>query len=125
VNLLLDTHVLLWAASDVAKLSSTARNALRTAATKAVVSAASVWEIAIKRATGKLDAPDNLFDVLDRMSLTFLPVEAKHAWAVQDLPPLHSDPFDRLLVTQAKMEDLTLMTRDKRLADYGVAVWIV
>lgn len=125
MNLLLDTHVLLWAASDAAKLPTAARDVLRNSATKAVVSAASIWEIAIKRAIGKLDAPENLFDVLGQMSLTFLPIEAKHAWAVQTLPPVHGDPFDRLLVTQAKIENLTLMTRDKRLADYGVAVWIV
>jgi len=125
VSVLLDTHVLLWAASEPQKLRQPARDALRNAATKVVVSAASIWEIAIKRSIGKLTAPDDLLDVLNRMSLTYLPIDMKHAWAVQDLPPLHGDPFDRLLVTQAKMENLTLMTRDKRLGDYGIAVWIV
>lgn len=125
MSLLLDTHVLLWAASEPQKLHLPARDALRKAATKAVVSAASIWEIGIKRTIGKLTAPDDLLDVLDQMSLTYLPINMEHASAVQDLPPLHGDPFDRLLVSQAKIENLTLMTRDKRLGDYGIAVWIV
>lgn len=125
MKLLIDTHILLWAVADAAKLSEAARQALKTTSNEVFVSAASIWEIAIKRAVGKLKAPDGIMDALALMSIRLLPIEARHAWAVQDLPRLHGDPFDRLLVTQAKLEDLTLMTRDKKLADYGVAVWIV
>jgi PIN domain nuclease of toxin-antitoxin system len=86
------------------------------------VSAASVWEIAIKRSLGKLTAPDDLPNRIADEGFAWLPVSAAHAWQVRDLPAHHRDPFDRLLIAQALVERLPIITADARLSDYGVEV---
>jgi PIN domain nuclease of toxin-antitoxin system len=84
------------------------------------VSAATAWEITIKRALGKIDAPDNLDEELARHRFQSLPITISHALAVGELPRHHNDPFDRILVAQSKVEDLTLVTRDENVKMYDV-----
>ncbi|TPJ75702.1 type II toxin-antitoxin system VapC family toxin [Mesorhizobium sp. B2-6-2] len=118
---LADTHIILWSISDDRRLSEHHRAIL---ASEAVVfaSAASVWEIAIKRSIGKLQAPDDLPALLPRMRFQPLAVTLQHAHAVGDLPPHHGDPFDRLLIAQAQMEKLAILTSDPNFARYQVAL---
>lgn len=85
------------------------------------VSAASAWEVAIKTALGKLHAPDGLEAVLVDAGFVALPITVRHALGVRDLPDLHQDPFDRLLVAQARIEGFALVTRDAHLRQYGVS----
>jgi PIN domain nuclease of toxin-antitoxin system len=115
-GLLLDTHVLLWLLDDNPRLGLDARE-LITASSAVYVSAASTWELAIKAAIGKLKLtlPDDLDDAIDRSALRDLPVTRRHTLA-SDLTALpHKDPFDSLLVAQAKVERLTLLTADEKL----------
>lgn len=120
---LLDTHVLLWWIDDDPKLRTDTRKTVTNPDHDIVVSAASIWEAAIKRAVGKLcfETPV-LLDTLRRGGLRVLPITAQHALAAGDLPRHHDDPFDRMLVAQAMAEDLTVITRDVRLRAYPVAI---
>ena len=121
MRLLLDTHILLWWLAENPKLSMTAR--ARIAEAEIVyVSAASVWEMAIKVSTGKLRAPEDLEKQLRRHGFEQLPVSVHHALGVATLPRHHADPFDRMLVAQASFESLTLVTADPQLAVYGVPI---
>jgi PIN domain nuclease of toxin-antitoxin system len=86
-----------------------------------VVSAASVWEVSIKQANGRLDAPDDLISAIAD-EFTTLPMTADHAMAAGRLPAHHSDPFDRMLIAQAMLEGLTLVSVDRRFADYDIAL---
>jgi len=122
VRLLLDTHTLLWWLSDDASLSETARTSISAPDADVAVSAASAWEIAIKRALGKLAAPDDLESQLSRHRFTPLGITVAHALLAGSLPRHHDDPFDRMLVAQARMERMTLVTRDARIGLYGVPV---
>ena len=118
---LLDTHVLLWWLDDPELLSEPARSAIIEPDNRAIVSVASVWEIAIKTALGKLEAPDDLEDMIEDAGFELMSITYPHAWTVKNLPlEQHKDPFDRLLVAQAKVEGLTLITRDVHLGTYGV-----
>lgn len=119
---LVDTHVVLWWLTDDPALSSRARDALADPANEPLLSAASVWEIAIKRSLGKLTAPDDLPERIAGEGFTLLPISAAHAWHVRDLPAHHRDPFDRLLVAQALVERLALVTADARFSEYDVEV---
>jgi PIN domain nuclease of toxin-antitoxin system len=119
---LVDTHAVLWWLTDDPALSRPARDALGDPANEPLVSTATVWKIAIKRALGKLTAPDDLPDRIVDEGFAWLPIGAAHAWAVRDLPAHHQDPFDRLLVAQALTERLPIVTTDARFADYGVDV---
>ncbi|MCZ7588599.1 MAG: type II toxin-antitoxin system VapC family toxin [Gaiella sp.] len=119
--MLLDTHVLLWALADRPMRPET-RRLIEDPRTIVRVSAASTWEIGIKTAIGKLRAPDDLERQLRAARFVPLHVTVVHGLAVADLPPLHRDPFDRLLVAQARLENLTLVTRDERLAGYDVEI---
>ena len=85
-----------------------------------VVSAVSVWEAAIKSALGKLRVPDDLPDRLGEFAFERLPVTDAHAWAVRTLPPIHNDPFDRLLLAQAKCEEAAIVSADTTFDGYGV-----
>ena len=118
-RILLDTHLLLWAVSEPKKLSAHARRRIDEA--EVFVSAASIWEVSIKAALGKLTAdPARLLAEIEPAGFRLLPVTGQHATAVALLPPLHNDPFDRMLVAQAEIDTLILVTRDRRLASYGV-----
>jgi PIN domain nuclease of toxin-antitoxin system len=120
MNLLLDTHVLLWWLDDPAQLSEVAGTAIRDGANVVWVSAATAWEIVIKKTLGKLDAPDNLDEVLRECRFTPLPITIAHALAVQSLPMHHRDPFDRMLVAQARAEGMTIVTHDPKVLEYPV-----
>jgi len=122
VRLLLDTHVLLWALTDDPSLSAAARAAIVDGRNRVVVSAVSAWEITIKRSLGKLRAPADLAEEVAAHRFTPLAVSLEHALAVGALPDLHRDPFDRLLVAQAGVEGLTIVTRDRAIARYDVDV---
>ena len=120
MNLLLDTHVLLWWLDDHPNLSPRAKSVIADGKNLVFVSAAVIWEIRIKHALGKLEIPANFRKVLDQQGFELLDITVDHAYAVGDLPSYHRDPFDRMLVAQAKLESLTLVTRDLRLKKYKI-----
>lgn len=122
MRLLLDTHVLLWWLADDPRLAEPARLAIGAGENDVVVSAASAWEIAIKSRLGKVSAPGDLEQQLADNGFLPLAVEVRHALGVRDLPDHHRDPFDRLLVAQAQIEGLTLVTVDPTIARYDVPV---
>jgi PIN domain nuclease of toxin-antitoxin system len=121
MKLLLDTHVLLWAAGEPARLSASARRLINDAANEPLFSVASLWEIAIKRGLGRkdfqVDARLLRRGLLDN-GYSELPIMSDHVVAVEDLPAIHKDPFDRLLVAQATVEGITLLTLDLVVARY-------
>ena len=121
MRLLLDTHVVLWWLADDKRLSAAARDQIFLAE-EARVSAATVWEIAIKRALGRLEVPDDYLDHVEHNRFRPLAITFEHAEAAGALPRHHDDPFDRMLVAQSRVEGLTLVTADRRLGEYGVAV---
>ena len=119
MSLLLDTHVLLWLlAGEKRRFGPGTLEALGDRA--AVVSAATVWEIAIKRRLGKLRAPSNLVETVAAARLQLLSITPAHAEHVAELPDLHNDPFDRILVAQAKVEGLTIVTADASVRRYDI-----
>lgn len=120
VRVVLDTHVVLWWLVDDPALSTEARMAIADPGNDVLVSAASVWEIAIKQALGKLRAPGDLLAQFERHRFRRLPVTDVHALRAGALPRLHDDPFDRMLVAQAAQEGLCIATRDPAFAGYGV-----
>jgi PIN domain nuclease of toxin-antitoxin system len=119
VKLLLDTNVVLWWQGDLGRLAERVRVAIR-AADEVYVSAASAWEAEIKRSLGKLAFPQSFAHILEFNNFTELPVTLAHAAATAALPHHHRDPFDRMLIAQASVEECTLVTADRRLAVYGV-----
>lgn len=123
MRLLLDTHVLIWWLNDDAALSYDARQAIASQESEVFVSAASVWEIAIKQALGKLDFPiARMAEILDKVGLAPLGIEVHHAILAGSLPRLHADPFDRMLIAQAQHEGMTIVTADPLFRQYAVAV---
>ena len=129
MKLLLDTHVLLWAASEPEQLTAQARDALEDGSNDVLVSVVSAWEIAIKQSLGKLDLPRPaeqwLPEVLRRSGFELAEVGLAAALRVRALPWHHRDPFDRLLVAQSTLEALVFVTTDGQLAPYGGLVRIV
>jgi len=121
MKLLLDTHLLLWAAGKPNRLPATARKLIDNPANELLFSAASVWEVAIKRGLGRSDfqADPRLLrrGLLDN-GYTELPILSDHVVAMESLPPIHKDPFDRLLVAQATVEGITFLTADSIVAEY-------
>lgn len=120
-KLLLDTHVFLWWRANDPKLSTTPRDAIATADV-VFVSAASAWESAIKSALGKLTLPDSVSAGVADSGFQELPIAFSHAERAGRLPHHHRDPFDRMLVAQAQLEDLCLVTHDGRLKPYDVDI---
>ena len=123
-SLLLDTHVLIWWLLDDEALSDDTKDRIDTEL-EVYASPASVWEIAIKRSSGKLQAPPDLVDWILSSGVSELPIRHVHAAAAGDLPAIHRDPFDRLLIAQARTEGLTLATRDSVIQKYDVSVLAV
>ncbi len=122
MNLLLDTHVLLWWLNGHPTLSKKSQAAIADGKNPVFVSAVVVWEIRIKEALGKLEIPRNFKKVLESQPFEMLDITVEHAHAVRDLPVHHRDPFDRMLVAQAKVEGFTLVTHDVRLKKYKVSL---
>jgi PIN domain nuclease of toxin-antitoxin system len=122
VILLLDAYALLWWLADDATLSRPARAAIRAPVNDVIVSAASVWEIEIKRALGKLEAPDGLIDAIASAGFGAIAVTPADATRAARLPAHHRDPFDRMLVAQATRLDAIIVTRDSSFAAYDVEV---
>jgi PIN domain nuclease of toxin-antitoxin system len=120
MRFLVDAHTLLWWLDDPALLSAPAQSAIRDGRNDILVSAATIWEIVIKQALGKLEAPDDLDGAISSCRFTPLPVTMPHALAVRGLPPIHRDPFDRLLVAQAMVERAEILTRDPTIPKYPV-----
>lgn len=128
MNLLLDTHVALWAITDSPKLSKKARELIESPKSSVWISAATVWEIAIKHGLGRGDMPVSSQDALRyfrESGYRFLPVEPEHAAAVEDLPAHHGDPFDRILVAQAIVEPMRLITHDPVVARYSDTIIVI
>ncbi len=120
-SLLVDTHALVWALHAPAKLSKAARNEIEDGGNLVYFSSASIWELAIKSAKGLIEIEQGFIEAIQEAAITELPVRASHAWQVRGLPMIHGDPFDRILVAQAQMERLILVTRDQHLEAYGIA----
>lgn len=118
MRLLLDTHVLLWAVLNDPRLTATQAQAISEG--DLYLSSASVWEIGLKRAIGKLAVPDEIFDVAVDAGCRPLPISWTHAEAAAALPLHHADPFDRMLIAQARCEGLRLVSSDAKLAAYDV-----
>ena len=125
MKLLLDTHVMLWVAGAPERLSESARDILTSTSNSLFFSAASIWEIVIKLGLGREDFkvdPHRLRKMMVTHGYTELSVNAEHALKVDSLPPLHKDPFDRLLLAQARTEGMHLLTADARIAQYQESV---
>jgi PIN domain nuclease of toxin-antitoxin system len=120
MNILLDTHVLLWWLDDNPALSKKARAHISDGNNLIFVSAVVIWEIRIKQNLGKLDIPQDFRRVVEQQPFEFLVITIEHAHAVGDLPAVHRDPFDRMLIAQAKTEGFTILTRDRLFKKYKV-----
>ena len=120
MRVLLDTHILLWWLADDPRLPETVAELIANRDTDVFVSAATAWEISIKQAAGRLEAPDDFLDAVAANEFVTLAISAEHAMAAGRLPPRHADPFDRVLIAQAQIETLTLVSLDSRFSEYEV-----
>ena len=121
MELLLDTHALMWILSDDPRLAAEAREAISDPEAFVAVSPASAWEIEIKRGLGKLEAPHDLVQQVADARFVPLSITLEHAVTAGALPRHHRDPFDRMLIAQAQLEGLTIVTRDPRFQPYSVS----
>lgn len=122
MRLLLDTQVLIWTLRNPKRLSEQARNAITAGENRVFVSVASPWEMAIKTALGNLTPPDDLEAQLEDKSFELLPIALRHTRAVASLPRHHGDPFDRMLIAQAQVDGMTLITSDRQIKRYQVTL---
>ena len=122
MNLLLDTHVLIWSLENHPGLSDAAREAIIDGENLVFISAVSVWEISVKQAMGKLHVPDNLIEEIQIHRFTPLEINLQHAHLAGRLPAIHKDPFDRMLIAQSMLEKLTIVTRDQIMSQYDIPV---
>lgn len=122
-KVLLDTHIFLWWLADNRKLSKKIRALIGDEKNFIYVSAISAWEIAIKKAQNKLKAPGDLGNVIEEEGFVELPITVFHAEQAGSLPPIHRDPFDRMLIAQAQAEGLELVTTDETLRQYGIRIY--
>ncbi len=119
-RLLLDTHVLLWWLIDHPSLGSKTKAHISNPGNEIWVSAASTWEISIKKSIGKLRAPDDMESIIESEGFLPLPISLFHGQQAGSLPHYHKDPFDRMLIAQAQAEGLTLVTKDSQFPQYGI-----
>jgi len=119
-RLLLDTHVLLWWLSDDSQLGEASRQAISNPRNQVYVSAASTWEISIKKSIGKLSAPEDLDAIVEGEGFDKLPITLFHGEQAGMLPEHHKDPFDRMLIAQAQSEGLIIVTNDERITQYNI-----
>jgi len=122
LRLLIDTHVLVWWDTRDSRLAPILREALAEPSNQIFVSAATIWEIALKRALGKLKFGKSPTLTVERSGFDPLPIALRHAERAGELPRHHSDPFDRMLVARAEFEDMVLATQDRQMLAYGVAL---
>ena len=120
MNYLLDTHILLTALYDDEHLSSALRLILADRDHNFFVSHASLWEISLQQQQGTLDYDPELYNIINQTNLNQLPIDVKHIAALAALPPMHKDPFDRMLVAQASAEGMVIVTNDVRMSLYDV-----
>jgi PIN domain nuclease of toxin-antitoxin system len=128
MKVLLDTHAFLWLITDEDRLSENARQTFLNTENSLFFSAASLWEICIKKSLGKLSLKDGWFQTIQKEmeinTIQWLPIETTHCAEVTELPFHHRDPFDRMLIAQAIVEELKLLSRDSRLSDYAIElIW--
>ena len=119
---LLDTHIILWWLYDDPKLSKVQRNIIQDSQNEIFVSSASVWEIEIKRNLGKLIVDDAYFKAIEDDGFIFLKIEPYHSLGLRELPDIHNDPFDRMLIAQAISEKMVLISRDAQIKRYDLKV---
>ena len=119
-RLLLDTHVLLWWLSDDPQLGESSRQAIANPRNPVYVSAASTWEVSIKKSIGKLTAPDDMDAIVESEGFEKLPITLFHGDQAGSLPELHKDPFDRMLIAQAQSEGLVIVTNDEKIIQYKI-----
>jgi PIN domain nuclease of toxin-antitoxin system len=119
---LLDTHVLLWWLANPKQLSQKSQNIITDKANRIFVSSISMWEMAIKQELGRLEIPINILSILQAENITMLPLTAEEGLGVVNLPKLHSDPFDRILIVQAKLNNLVFITKDKKIMEYAIPI---
>lgn len=119
---LLDTHVILWWLTSPAKLSKPTQKIIRDKSNEIYLSSVSFWEMAIKKSIGRLTLPHNLLEAVAAEGFKILPIMPEECLGVVDLPAIHSDPFDRLLIIQAKLHDLVLITKDTTIMEYPVVI---
>lgn len=117
---LLDTPVLLWWLSEPKRLSKQTQEIVSEGANRVLLSTAAVWEMSIKKTLGRLDFPNNLFEILQKERIDVLEISLLHALAVADLPLHHHDPFDRMQVAQARVEGFIVVTSDEKIHQYDV-----
>jgi|SRR5579872_3910373 len=117
---LLDTHIILWWLTTPNKIHKKAQKIIKDKSNSVYVSSASLWEMAIKKSIGRLTLPYNLIEIIAVENFKILPVSAEESLGVADLPMHHTDPFDRLMIMQAKLNDLIIITRDSKFAEYPV-----
>jgi len=122
MNLLLDTHILLWWLDDNASLSTNVRGAIADTDNVVILSAAVIWEIRIKQGIGKLEIAPNFYKVIKQQGFEMLSITPDHAYAVGNLPNHHRDPFDRILIAQALLEGFTIVTHDAIFNRYPIPV---
>lgn len=121
MNILVDTHVVLWWLDDPKKLSDKARQLIESLENNIFVSSAVVWEIIIKKSIGKLKAPNNLLEMLKDEGFISLSITDQHVIKLEQLPSIHQDPFDRIQIAQALTEGFTLITKDEKMLQYDLA----
>ena len=122
MKLLLDTHVLLWWLSNHTSLTTKAAAVIKDGGNDIFVSAVTGWEISIKRALGKLKAPDDLEEALETNRFNHLPISIRHGLVAGSLPRHHDDPFDRMLISQSHVEGMTLISADQIIKKYDISV---
>lgn len=122
MNYLLDTCVFIWAMSDPNQLSKKIKNIIEDCSSNIYISSVTPWEMSIKKSIGKLNCPDNIEEVIKLNDFKELPITFKHTSELKKLPPHHNDPFDRMLISQARIENLTILTNDEKILAYEVKV---
>lgn len=120
MNYLLDTHIILWWLTDPKQIAPKAVKIISDKENSIFISNASLWEMAIKKNLGRLTLPRNIVEILQAEGFQIMPIGHEEALGIGDLPLIHSDPFDRMLVMQAKLYNCVLITRDKNVMDYPV-----
>lgn len=120
MNYLLDTHIILWWLTNPKQIAAKASKIISDKKNDIFISSVSLWEMAIKKSLGRLTLPRNITEILQAEGFQIIPIGHEEALGISDLPQIHQDPFDRMLVMQAKLYNYVLITRDKNVMDYPV-----